>query len=368
MIKDNEELLYLIKNKSENKKIALFGVGVGLVDIIEFLKKNNIKISYVIDNSVEKCGKKVGEVNSKITDYINDIMILNPKQLLSIESNNSLFVIITPFQHFDVIEKQLDSLGFNDYYFPFKYFYKRCEYSDAENDKISLVHDILEDGESKKAYNYYIKGLITSDVEMFKKAMVYSKNLPYVTPDFFTFSSTEVFVDCGAYTGDTITDFINHVKGKYKLIYGIEPNSQTFRLLSENLSCYDNIQLFNKGISEVCQTLGINTYGNKDAGSNLVEINNDYNGEIIHTVSIDEICKEQDVSYIKMDIEGFEEKALIGARKTIEKYKPKLAISVYHKKEDIYTIPLLIKELNKNYKLFFRSYYPNPCDGIIYAM
>lgn len=78
----------------------------------------------------------------------------------------------------------------------------------------------------------------------------------------------------------------------------------------------------------------------------------------IETIPIDEFVKEENlkrVDFIKMDIEGSEEKALLGAKETLRKFKPKLAICIYHKPKDFYELPLLIKEINPEYKIRIKN-------------
>jgi hypothetical protein len=73
-------------------------------------------------------------------------------------------------------------------------------------------------------------------------------------------------------------------------------------------------------------------------------------------------------TFIKMDIEGAEFNALKGAERTIRKHKPKLAVCVYHKAEDLITIPQYIKSLVPEYKLYFRAHLPGPFDYVLYAV
>ena len=87
----------------------------------------------------------------------------------------------------------------------------------------------------------------------------------------------------------------------------------------------------------------------------------------ISTVRMDDVIKEP-VTFIKMDIEGSEYRALLGARNIIESYKPKLAISIYHKSEDIWQLPQLILEMNSEYKLYLRHYSTAAAETVMYAI
>lgn len=84
--------------------------------------------------------------------------------------------------------------------------------------------------------------------------------------------------------------------------------------------------------------------------------------------SLDNLLQGRLVTFIKMDIEGSELKALMGAKETIRKYKPKLAICLYHKKEDILEIPLYVKELLPEYKLYIRHHCNKHGETVLYAM
>lgn len=87
----------------------------------------------------------------------------------------------------------------------------------------------------------------------------------------------------------------------------------------------------------------------------------------ISVVAMDSIIKEK-VTYIKLDIEGAELEALKGAQEIIKRDKPKLAICIYHKKEDMVEIPYFIKQLVPEYRLFIRHYSNNECETVLYAV
>lgn len=93
-------------------------------------------------------------------------------------------------------------------------------------------------------------------------------------------------------------------------------------------------------------------------------------GNTFSTISIDDYVSEKNLSrinFIKMDIEGSELSALNGATKAIQCFRPRLAISTYHKPEDLWEIPHKLKELNVNYKLFFGHHSPIDWESVYYA-
>lgn len=90
----------------------------------------------------------------------------------------------------------------------------------------------------------------------------------------------------------------------------------------------------------------------------------------IQVMDLDTYCREKDIipTYIKMDIEGAEMEALLGAQGNIKNNKPKLAICLYHKKEDIFAIPLLVHKMNPSYKMYIRHYSNYRTDTLLYAV
>jgi hypothetical protein len=93
------------------------------------------------------------------------------------------------------------------------------------------------------------------------------------------------------------------------------------------------------------------------------------NGEsFIHAVPIDELLMGKPATIIKMDIEGAEQKALMGAKELIKKYKPKLAVSVYHNPVDIIQIPVIIYDMSSGYRFFMRHHDPTQCETVLYAV
>ena len=88
----------------------------------------------------------------------------------------------------------------------------------------------------------------------------------------------------------------------------------------------------------------------------------------ISCVKIDEYVGDLDVTFLKIDIEGYELNALKGAKETIVRCKPTIAISLYHKPEDIFVLPEYILSLNPEYKLFVRRYDALCAETVLFAV
>ncbi len=176
-------------------------------------------------------------------------------------------------------------------------------------------------------------------------------------PDYFDLDivkcdKNEVIVDLGAYIGDTVLSYLNmYGKDCYKRIYCYEITDDVFEFLKSNLKKYPNIVCNKKAVGDKSEILFINESG-VDASANTVS---DSGKSEVQIVTIDEDIKEK-VTLIKMDIEGYEQKALLGCERHIKEEHPKLLISVYHNHEDIWKIPRMIDEMNSNYNFYLRNH------------
>jgi len=207
----------------------------------------------------------------------------------------------------------------------------------------------LKDYRSKKILYAILNNWYLYDFKELKEC--YDNQYPdYFDLDLVKINDNEIVVDLGAYTGDTIIDYLKMYNHKYKKIYCYEITDESFIQLKNNLSKYKNIIFKNKAVSDKpgLMYLKENEFGNQDAN----RITN--NGtKKIEVVTIDKDITDK-ITMIKMDIEGFEYKALQGCKKHIKKNTPKLLISVYHNHEDIWKIPKLIQKIKPGYKFYLR--------------
>lgn len=181
--------------------------------------------------------------------------------------------------------------------------------------------------------------------------------------DFFEPRPNEIFVDCGVYDAINSIKFSDWAKD-YKKIYLFEPDYDNYIKSKNNLNNVNitEFELFQVGLWNKNETLYLNNNGSSSA------INSDNcDGIKIEVSMLDTILNNREVTYIKMDIEGVELKALQGAEETIKKYKPRLAICVYHKNEDIIQIPLYLKSILPEYKFALRHYTSKFEETVLYA-
>ena len=184
--------------------------------------------------------------------------------------------------------------------------------------------------------------------------------------DFFKPKENETFIDCGCLNGNTSLEFVDWCKNEYKGIVSFEPNQEMIGVCKEmyERALFHDVRLVEKGVWSRPDKLKF--YVNDGAfmgGARIKETGN----RTIDVDSIDNVLEGEEATFIKMDVEGSEYEALIGAEKTIKKYKPRLALSIYHKPEDIIEIPYIVLTYNPDYRFAIRQYASNMQETILYA-
>jgi FkbM family methyltransferase len=208
------------------------------------------------------------------------------------------------------------------------------------------LYALMSDETSKKTLTDVLRFRLTADSKYMSDYTVRLSDQYF--EDFMQYKN-EVFVDAGGFDGDTTEEFINRYPD-YKKVFLFEPSAKNLDAAKNRLKDRRDIDFRPLGLSDSQGTL----FFNADAGSASAVTNGV--GESIAVVSLDRELKNESISFIKMDLEGWEMNALRGAELTIKKNKPKLAIAVYHAAKDFREIPQYILKINPDYRVFLRHY------------
>ncbi|MBQ9479080.1 MAG: FkbM family methyltransferase [Selenomonadaceae bacterium] len=206
----------------------------------------------------------------------------------------------------------------------------------------------------------------------------FDPNQYFTLPEMNIIENDSVFVDCGAFVGDSVEKFINASQSIFGKIYAFEPSkaqqkaflARRARLLAEWALTDSQIQLIRAGVgskrARAEMTAGImsdniigQTFDKATFGSN--------SDNAIDIVPLDEVLTDENVRLIKSDVEGFEMEMLRGAEQIIRTKKPLLALSIYHKLSDYYEMPLFIKSLVPEYKLRLRHHSKEFTETVLYC-
>ena len=172
----------------------------------------------------------------------------------------------------------------------------------------------------------------------------------------------EYFADLGALDGETTKIFFKYCPDGHSYVF--EPSPKQFEITKERLQEYSQVELFPYAAYDKNTTLHFDPSEGYEPGARISET-----GSIeVETRKLDDLLGDRKVTLIKMDIEGAELAALRGAERIIREQRPKLAICVYHKPEDIWEIPDLILQYHSDYKLYLRHYTNSFGDTVLYAI
>jgi FkbM family methyltransferase len=183
----------------------------------------------------------------------------------------------------------------------------------------------------------------------------------YYPQGLFKLALNEVYVDAGAFDGDSIRAFIKRVDDRYERIIAFEPDPMTHVRLCEAFTD-ERIKLYNAALYSQCGEVSFCSEGTRGA-----RIGADGRADVL-AVALDGVLNGARVSFIKMNIEGAERFALEGARDTIKRWRPKLAISVYHRPSDLWQIARDIREIDPNYDLYLRQHDGGIIETVLYAL
>lgn len=329
------------KLKNTDKPIYVYGMGDGCLKLMKQFEQFGIRISGIFASDEFVRG--------------HSFLGYKVKKLSEVEAENDDFVIALAFAagYKELIDK-IDRISLShELIMPDTAVYGGEPFLKetlAQNfDKASCVYDSLYDEKSKDVFKSVLKYKITGDISFLKicESTPDEAYLNILKP-----SGNEIYVDLGAYTGDTVKEYLSFAK-TYKKIYAVEPNGRNFRKLSECLNGFENAEAVNAAAWERDGELYFTKGGGRQA---KVE----QKGVLTKAVSVDSLLKSGRADYIKYDVEGEEKSALKGSQQTIKTYSPKLCIAVYHKLLDMFDIPIEVLRLNPDYKLYMRHfpYYP----------
>lgn len=323
--------------KAEKRPIFIYGMGDGALKIMSVFKSKGILLSgifasddFVRGHSFEGYRvHKLSEIEEMVSDFVVVLAFAAGYQeivdkIYNIASKHTLYVPDVP----------VAGTGLFTY-----------EYCLENQEKIQQVYDSLADDYSRKVYANIINFKISGKIEYLSavttaKAEIYKK---IIKPGL-----NEVYVDLGAYNGDTIREVMEFTRGKYASVYALEPDKKNFKKLAKFIDGMKHVYAYNAAAWCTDTQLPFSSKAGRQSSISAAA------ETLVEARSVDSILAGKPATIIKMDVEGFEREAIWGASQTISHYAPRLMVSLYHRNEDIFELPLLIKKLNPAYKLYIR--------------
>lgn len=358
-IQPYQDLWHYLQNTS--KHIVMYGMGNGADKILSVCSGYNIEVEdfFASDGFVRGHsfhGKVVLSYSDVKEKYGTDNIIV----LLSFASSLPP-VLENIYKIADECELYAPDVPvFGNNLFNYDFF---CN----NKDKIENVRSLFADDESVRIFDNIIAYKLSGDIS-FLRACESDKDGAY--RDILHAENFETVADLGAYNGDTVREIIPFCS-KLKKVFALEPDVRNFRKLNEYYTYIPSpsfeLEAINAGAWDKEDILFFDKSGNRNSGilqnaSDFSEAINRRTKKIteVKVNSLDNILNGKHVDYIKYDVEGSEREALTGSAKTIREHTPSLLVSLYHRSEDIFELPSLVRMLNPNYKLYLRrmSYIP----------
>lgn len=234
--------------------------------------------------------------------------------------------------------------------------------------EVMKCYDLLEDSFSKDTYAHIIGCHLTGELPEGQ----FIVEGEYFWLRQFKQLRNETFIDCGAYTGDTIEEYILERNGVFGKIIAFEPDKQNFAAMKYRVSRLkrewnipeEAIQMFCCGVGADSHIQMFSASGT--LRSMCLDESTCMMSENIDIVSLDQFIKEP-YHFIKVDIEGYEYNMLMGAQEGICRNKPVLAVCIYHNAVDMFSIMLFLHQLVPEYKFLVRHHSEALQDTVLYA-
>jgi FkbM family methyltransferase len=231
-------------------------------------------------------------------------------------------------------------------------------------EEIARAFTVWNDEASRTEYLAQVHWRLRMDFDILSSPVEHAQYFP---DDLIRLSENEVFVDCGAYNGDSVSSFFMRqpaFKGKYIAIEPDPINLQFFKQYMATLpdDLRNRVELVPMAVGAQRELVRFAATGLASSGISSV-------GTLeVESVPLDEILENESPTFIKMDIEGAEVEALIGAQHSINRASPALAICVYHQPDHLWRIPLLIRLFSDQYHFSLRPHNEEAWDLVCYAI
>jgi FkbM family methyltransferase len=311
---------------------------------------------------------------------VDDVEVISPKEAAALYGQHAVFVVCVwnGEAHDRMADRirQLKSLGcdavisfgflfwkHNEAFLP-HYCVDLPQKVLLQKNRIRAAMQLWSDEYSREEFVAQVEFRILSNLDAIDRTVTGKHYFPL---DLFLLGEDETFVDCGAFDGDTIADFIEVTRGSFRRIVAFEPDAVTYPHLQKRIQQFgseirNKIQLNQEAVGRKAGTISFEATGTMlsvvGSGSSVVSV-----------AELDSSLASFDPTFIKFDVEGFEPEALMGASQLLSRTRPILAVSAYHQQSHLWSIPLLLSSLlPERYEFFLRPHGSESWDLVCYAI
>lgn len=325
--------------QNTDKPIILYGMGNGADKILEQFAQLNIACSGVMASDAFVRGQKfhgftverLADIECRYEDFIVAVAFASQRgevidTIKTIAQKHKTVVPCVPVVGHTICDDQ---------------------FINTHSYAINRAYSLLSDEQSKAVFKDILSFYYTGDLSFLWDITTEKEEAFH---RIIKLTQEETYLDLGAYKGDTIEEFLAYSGGGYKSIIAVEPDKKNFKKLEAYVNNKPNIELCHVGVWNETAQLPFAFSAGRNAAVDAHAL------ETTPVTSVDDLVNGRGITYLKMDVEGAEEKVIEGAIKTIQHFMPKLNIAAYHTFEDLFYLPLQIHRIQSNYQFYLRHH------------
>lgn len=332
------------------KKIVLYGMGDGAEKIMAVLEAIGTAADDIMASDEFVRGHSFAGIRVKKLSEIEELYVDN-------------FIILVCFgtQLPDVMDRIYEIAEKHELYAPNVPVVGNglftLGYAQEHRDELKQVYDMLADEQSRRVFEGVIRYKLSGRISYLREVETPAEE----KFDLLEIGAEETYVDLGAYNGDTLVEFLNETSMRFEKLYAMEPDTKNYHKLKRRLYMIGSalLEAYNCGAWDEDTSVVFSLRAGRSSRAVPAAGSGDINPARFREVKMmktDTMLGGAPATYIKYDVEGSEEKALIGTKQTIAAFRPKLNIALYHRNEDMFALPLLVSSLNKKYRFFMRHH------------
>ena len=362
----NEENTLWEYLKTAGKPVVLYGTGDGADKVLTRLAETGVPVSGIFASDEFVRGQ---QFHGFTVQAYSELMALREKVIVLIAFASEL-----P----DVMERFYKLASVHETYAPHVPVFSGEETVTAAwikkyERELQTVYERLADAVSRETFasvlNYKLSGKLS-----YLQACTTNRTEDLRT--IFSFGGEETYLDLGAYNGDTVQEFLQLTRGRYKKIVALEPDPKNFKKLTDFVRQNElkKITCLQAGVWNDCGSLELTGNGGRQSTfweadrsgfatqplSQTCSMKKKIKKQQVTVVSVDAVLGNEHADYMKFDVEGVEKEALEGAAGHLvpdgNGTLPKLLVAAYHHDEDLFALPLLLWKLQPEYKIYLRKH------------
>lgn len=233
--------------------------------------------------------------------------------------------------------------------------------------EVLRAFDLWEDEASRAEYVAQVRFRLAADFDGLSHPVAHPQYFP---GDLYAWSDEEWIVDGGAFDGDTLRMLSIMYGDRFGHVLALEPDPANFARLQATVAglppgARGRVDCRQAALGSVRSTLHLDATGTAASATRVAASADTI---AVSAETLDSLVEGARPTFIKLDIEGSELEALEGARRTIHRHAPVLAVCVYHKQDHLWRIPLLLRKWRDDYAFFLRPHNEEGWDLVCYAV